>query len=286
MNEAVKGLLILLAITFLWGTSFPVIKVVMNDFSPFIYTGCRALFASIVLVPLLILDITRNGVDKNSIKTGLLTGIMYTLGIFFQGWGTRYTSASNSAFLTSTSVIIVFVMESFLKKKLSKEVALAGIGAVLGVYLLTDTHGDLTIGDILVLVSAVFWSLQILFISYFKFNNYNQFVSVMLLSPMVFSLSLLSENNSVSFEVSKIIWLVYLGIVVGVFSSYGQVVGQRKVSASVSAIIYQMEPLFAYFLSYLFLGESYSFKKGLGAFVILVSCVYASYYKVKKGSQA
>ncbi|MEM3978311.1 MAG: DMT family transporter [Fervidicoccaceae archaeon] len=285
MNDALKGILILFAIAFLWGTSFPVIKIVVNDQSPFIYTGFRALFSSTVLVPILIFDIAKNGLDKNSIKAGILTGIMYSLGIFFQGWGTQYTSASNSAFLTSTSVIIVLVIETFLKKKFSKEVALAGLGAVIGVYLLTDTSGDLTTGDLLVLVSALFWSLQILFISYLKFDNYNQFVSVMLLFPLVFLLSLLRKDYSASLALSSVIWLAYLGIVVGVLSSYGQVVGQRKVSASISAIIYQMEPLFAYALSYLFLGESYSLKKGLGAIIIFMSCLYASYYKVKKESQ-
>jgi drug/metabolite transporter (DMT)-like permease len=285
MSDAIKGILILFAITFLWGTSFPVIKIVVNDQSPFIYTGFRALFSSTVLVPILIFDFAKNGLDKNSIKAGILTGIMYSLGIFFQGWGTQYTSASNSAFLTSTSVIIVLVIETFLKKKFSKEVAMAGLGAVIGVYLLTDTSGDLTIGDLLVLVSALFWSLQILFISYLKFDNYNQFVSVMLLFPLVFLLSLLRKDYSASLALSSVVWLAYLGIVVGVLSSYGQVVGQRKVSASISVIIYQMEPLFAYALSYLFLGESYSLKKGLGAIIIFISCFYASYYKVKKESQ-
>jgi drug/metabolite transporter (DMT)-like permease len=285
MNDAIKGILILFAITFLWGTSFPVIKIVVNDQSPFIYTGFRALFSSTVLVPILIFDFAKNGLDKNSIKAGILTGIMYSLGIFFQGWGTQYTSASSSAFLTSTSVIIVLVIETLLKKKFSKEVALAGLGAVIGVYLLTDTSGDLTIGDLLVLVSALFWSLQILFISYLKFDNYNQFVSVMLLFPLVFLLSLLRKDYSASLALSSVIWLAYLGIVVGVLSSYGQVVGQRKVSASISVIIYQMEPLFAYALSYLFLGESYSLKKGLGAIIIFMSCLHASYHKVKKESQ-
>jgi len=285
MSDAIKGILILFAITFLWGTSFPVIKIVVNDQSPFIYTGFRALFSSTVLVPILIFDFAKNGLDKNSIKAGILTGIMYSLGIFFQGWGTQYTSASNSAFLTSTSVIIVLVIETLLKKKFSKEVAMAGLGAVIGVYLLTDTSGDLTIGDLLVLVSALFWSLQILFISYLKFDNYNQFVSVMLLFPLVFLLSLLRKDYSASLALGSVIWLAYLGIVVGVLSSYGQVVGQRKVSASISVIIYQMEPLFAYALSYLFLGESYSLKKGLGAIIIFISCFYASYYKVKKESQ-
>lgn len=281
-TSALRGIIILFTITFLWGTSFPVIKLIMDGLSPYVYTGLRALASSFAIIPMLLMSFRKRGVDRRSIIGGIMAGAMYSLGIFFQGWGTKYTSASNSAFLTSTSVVMVLMLESLMRRRVAKEVALAGAGAIAGVYILTSPGGDFSIGDFLVLISAIFWALQIMFISYFKFENYVQFVGTMLLVPAAFVALDVNDLSCADVSLEMLLWLAYLGIVVGVITSLGQVIGQRAVSASVSAIIYQLEPLFAYLLSYVFLGESFTVKKGIGALVILASSIYASYYRVKK----
>lgn len=285
LSPTIKGLMILFGITFLWGTSFPVIKIVMYDTSPFLYTGFRALVSTTIIIPLLLISVSRNGLDKESVRSGIMVGLIYSFGIFLQGWGTAYTSASNSAFLTSTSVIIVLVLESIILRKLDIQILTTGILSVVGVYLLTDNYSKFSIGDLLVLISAFFWALQIIMISYLCFNNYTQFVCTMLLVPTIFLIFPILNGELIVISINKILWIAYLGVVVGLFASFGQVIGQRVVSASVSAVIYQMEPIFAYLLSYGFLGEILTMKKGIGALLILLASVYASYYRVKKDTR-
>jgi len=283
-ERALKGVLLLFAITLLWGTSFPVIKVVMSGVSPYAYTGLRALVSTLALAPLLIVDVKNRGFDRQGLRFGLLSGVMYSFGIFFQGWGTAYTTASNSAFLTSTSVVMVIAIEALISRGLDWGVLAAGIGSVAGVYLISGGHSSISVGDALVLISAAFWACQILIVSYTRFSSYVQFAWATLATPSAFLMPALKEGiPRVSLE--EILWITYLGAVVGSLSTLGQVVGQRRVSASVSAVIYQMEPLFAYLLSYAFLGESFDAKRGMGAALILSSSLYASYLRVARGGR-
>lgn len=280
-RSAMIGVVLLLLATFLWGTSFPVIKILMYDVPPWTYTGVRSVFSLAVLLVLFLAELALGKpLDLDAWRGGILTGVAYAMGIMLQGWGTAFTTASNSAFLTSMSVIMVLAMEFALKKKLDARVLAAGLASVAGVYLMAG-GGALVIGlgDALVLASALFWAVQIMLISYLKYSSYVQFVTAMFIPSLGFLLP--SLGSAPTLDARELLWLAYLGAVVGAFSSFLQVAGQRRVSASLAAIIYQLEPVFASVLSYLFLSEVFTSRKTFGAAVILAATTYASLLRVK-----
>ncbi|HRU33242.1 MAG TPA: DMT family transporter, partial [bacterium] len=107
--------LALLFITLIWGSTFALIKVALDSIGPFYFLAIRFSLASIVM-----LIIFRKSFKEHKIHFGyILAGVFLFLGYVFQTVGLKYTSASNAAFITGLSVVIVpFLEVIFMKRKL------------------------------------------------------------------------------------------------------------------------------------------------------------------------
>ncbi|WP_456450769.1 EamA family transporter, partial [Palaeococcus sp. (in: euryarchaeotes)] len=89
--------LILLGITAIWGFTFPAMKVSLSYMSPILFLAYRFGIAS----SLMLLIFRRRVLKKEAFLEGALLGITLFFGHGFQIVGLKYTSASNSAFITS-----------------------------------------------------------------------------------------------------------------------------------------------------------------------------------------
>ncbi len=78
--------------------------------------------------------------------------------------GTKYTSASNSAFITGLFVIFVHIYDSLSNKIYSLSAFTSLVIAIAGVYLLTMPSGGIGIGGTLVLAGALFWATQVILV--------------------------------------------------------------------------------------------------------------------------
>ncbi|RLF08697.1 MAG: EamA/RhaT family transporter, partial [Thermoprotei archaeon] len=90
----VKGYSALIALTLLWGSTFPFIKVVVAALGFAYYVALRHAIAALALAPLL--TTTRRRLKK-CLAPGAVLGLLYFLGITLQGWGMESTTASNAA---------------------------------------------------------------------------------------------------------------------------------------------------------------------------------------------
>ena len=171
-------LIALIGTSLIWGSSFPIIKIVVTNISDYTYVWLRSLIAICGLLPYVLyywVKTCRNKVScisfKIGMKGGLLAGIFYALGLWLQGLGTRYTTASNSAFITGLSVVFVHLYSYFILRKYGSKLILSLALALLGLYLLTMPTGGLNIGDILVLMGSLMWASQIIIIDKFSKSN-------------------------------------------------------------------------------------------------------------------
>jgi len=87
------------------------------------------------------------------------------------GLGTRYTTASNSAFITGLSVVFVHLYSYFIPRRYCLKLILSLALALFSLYLLTMPAGGLNIGDILVLLGSLMWASQIIIIDRFSMSN-------------------------------------------------------------------------------------------------------------------
>ena len=110
---------------------------------------------------------------KKDILAGLIVGIFQFFGYAFQTYGAMLTTASKNAFFTSINVIIVPYIFWLLHKKRPDVFAfLASVICVLGVAVISFDRkmnlANLNFGDILTIISAVFFAGQIATNGYFS----------------------------------------------------------------------------------------------------------------------
>ncbi|MEE8168490.1 MAG: DMT family transporter [Candidatus Hydrothermarchaeales archaeon] len=159
--------LLLLAATLMWGASFVLIKVGLEEIPPVTLATLRFSFASLIFLAAISRYKLRESIGCLKEDFLILSGIGFT-GIFLpnvlQNIGMQYTTASISSILMATGPIFVAVLAAiFLGESLGAR-KIIGIGIALFGAAMISTQGDIaavrelsshTFGNILLLLSAV-----------------------------------------------------------------------------------------------------------------------------------
>ena len=281
MKSKFVGQAILILLTFIWGTTFPVMKIIVENIGFAYYVFLRFSIASIILAPYIFLRYKAKILFKDMFP-GIVLGILFLGGISFQGLGIEYTSASNAAFITGLSVVFVYLIEVAIGgEKVSIQLLLAIILSIIGLYLLSfkDMFTP-CIGDLIVLIGSFFWAFQIISVGrYSKKFDLSRLLFFEISSTALGSILLLSfiKMPSLNNILDMIPYILYLSIFCTIFTNMLQLYGQKLVSNVEAAIIYLMEPVFAYILSFIMLGEQLSIRQFFGAFFIMLAMILSSY---------
>lgn len=178
-KQRVRGVVALIIASVVWGSTFPIIKIVVKHVNSFRYVWIRSLLAVLAMVPYIAYRLWKGSVAKRSVIGGLLIGSAYTLALWLQGLGTFYTTASNSAFITNLYFIYLHTYEALKRKRYDHRLAVAVIIALAGLYIMTSPTG-FGFGEAVVLVGSFIWALQILIVDrysttvlYYKPSRHN-----------------------------------------------------------------------------------------------------------------
>ena len=109
-----KADLYLLGLTLIWGSSFIAVKIALSFTTPFLFLALRFLIASVIL--LIIFRKSLIKYDADTIKAGVLLGVLLGTGFGAQTYGLVFTSASRSAFITCIFVILVPIFSMIFEK--------------------------------------------------------------------------------------------------------------------------------------------------------------------------
>ncbi len=278
-----KGIFFLITTSLLWGTSFPFIKIIVTHISDYTYTWLRSLFALAGLSPYVIYYLVRLRRNKGlyrififSVRGGLLAGIAYALGLWLQGLGTRYTLASNSAFITGLSIVFVHLYTALIVKKYHWTLALSLLLSISGLYFLTIPSTGFNIGDLLVLVGAFMWALQVIVID--KYSSSNPFI-LTFFEMMPALLFIIPDTIYYKLEIPQgthLYMIIYLALVCSDTAFALQVYGQRYISPALASIIFLLEPVFASIFAYIIINEVLNIQQIIGAILILLAMFIAS----------
>ena len=155
----------LLFVGIFWGLGFVFVKIGLNTgIDPFYLSAIRFLVGGLILYGIFSRKIGK--FTKHDIFAGLIVGIFQFFGYAFQTYGAMLTTASKNAFFTSINVIIVPYIFWLLHKKRPDIFAfLASVICVMGVAVISFDRkmnlANLNFGDILTIISAVFFAGQI-----------------------------------------------------------------------------------------------------------------------------
>ncbi|MCL2609593.1 MAG: DMT family transporter [Treponema sp.] len=172
MNKNIlRADLLLLLTAAIWGFGFVAQRSGMEYVGPFAYNVLRFVLGSLSLVPLVLLGRRKSaGRPKIPRKTMLLgslfAGICLFVGQTFQQLGIMFTSTGNAGFITGLYVVLVPIFGIFLGHKTGIATWIGAALTFAGLYFLANVSRPEAInpGDLLVMVSAVFWAVHVLVI--------------------------------------------------------------------------------------------------------------------------
>ena len=288
-----KSNLLLLLTAVIWGFAFVAQRSGMEFIGPFTFNAARFALGTISLLPLLVINMKKNHREKilpinnkTFLYGGLSAGSVLFLGATFQQGGLVFTNAGKAGFITGFYVILVPILGLFIKQKTSALTWFGAIIAIIGLYFLSVNESlNINIGDVLVLVGALFWAVQILVIGYYS-KRIDPFELAFTQFLVCALLSLLGAVSSETIILSNII-LAYVPILyAGIFSAgiafTIQVVAQREAHPANAAIIMSLEAVFAVIGGWLILNESIDLRGLIGCLLMFIGMIVSQLYLFKK----
>jgi len=258
----------MLILTIIWGSTFPLQKIVLVGISPFIYNSMRFSLASILSYLIW---------GFGSIKYGAILGLFLSCGYITQIWGLTMTTASKSGFITSLYVVLVPLISYFLERKKVSVLQLLGFCfAFIGMYLLSGGVDGFNFGDFLNLLCAVSFAFHVVMITIFS----NKVHHSKLLTPQFLTTALINSflgihgKWKITFPILGVV--IYTAIFATVYGIYIQTKYQKRIGSNTSALIFSGEPVFSAIFSYLILHEKMTVFQIVGAGLLLTAILMSS----------
>lgn len=281
-----KAELILLFIAAIWGGTFVITKLSLLELPPFTFLSIRFLLASILF--LLIFFRKIQFPKKDELIGGIILGILLFSGFASQTLGLVYTTASKSALITGTNLLIIpFAQYLIIKKKVGLENWISVIVVLMGLYLLTRPESaGINFGDFLTLICAFSWAFYIIYldIASKKYQLHTLVITQFLLvSVLSFTLSIIFEKlPSLHFSVISITGILYTAILATLIATFLGNKYQKETTPIRAGIIFMFEQPSAVFLAIIFLNESFGLIQILGGVLMLLGILFSESYEYIK----
>ena len=278
-----RGSLLLLLTSMIWGAAFVAQSAGMDYIGPFTFNGLRMLMGAAVLLPFLLKR--RTGAHTNAserkmlLRGGILCGVALFVGSTLQQIGIVDTTAGKAGFITAMYVVLVPVMGVFVGHKQPWLVWLGVALSAVGMYFLC-VHESLSLnrGDLMVLAGAVGFSFHILLI-----DRYSAHVDGVKLSCLQFFVAgvlglvfmFLFETPQISQIFAAWLPLLYAGVFSCGVAYTLHIHGQRDTDPTIASMILCLEAVFSVVFSWFLLGERLSAREIFGCVLIFAAILLA-----------
>ena len=275
------GIVLLLITAIIWGSSFVAQSIGMESVDAFTFTGIRTTLGMLFLLPFTL--IINKGFDfrKSTLKKGLILGIVFSIAQNFQQFAFYYSTSGKIAFITTFYMFFVPLFSViFLKKKIAVLTWLSIIIGLLGLFLLCINPQDLTninMGDVLALICAVFYAVQIMLIDKFMEENisgvqlsFMQFFVAAIIS--IIAMFIFEQPNLADIKTAAPS-LLYSGIMSCGIAYTLQIVGQKHASPVVASLLMCLESVFAVIAAAIVLHEGMSPREAAGCLIMFAAII-------------
>lgn len=248
---------------FIWGLAFVSQSKGMEYMKPLTFMAARNILAALFLLPVVICKLKKGEIDiKQTLKGGILCGIVLVAADFCQQYGITMTSVGKTGFITTLYIIFTPILGVFLHKKVGVKVWICALIAAVGMYFIcmTDKSFSVSKGDAMVFMCAILFAVHILVIDRFGEQadgvalSCIQFFTCFVLCTIM---SAAVDKPTVSQLKEGIIPILYAGILSSGVGYTFQTLGQRGVSPTIAALILSLESVVAAVSSY------YAYKWGI-----------------------
>jgi drug/metabolite transporter (DMT)-like permease len=269
--------LALLLTTFVWGATFPATKAALEQISPLSFLFLRFLLGMSVVCAVLLFLRRRVTRDASMMRVSLIATGWLFLGYVMQTVGLRFTTASNSAFIT---VLYVVFVPLYLRRLGAHTWVSNGI-ALVGLWFLVKPTASANLGDLLTLGSAAAFAAHMVCLE--RYTRVTDPVSLFAWQLVFMTVAMSGvmwweHPTPAMFEPSRVlvVGLVVTGILAtGAFAV--QMWAQRLLPAQQVALLFAAEPAVAAWLAWYFLGESLDAQGWFGSAMILGGVMLGSW---------
>ncbi len=265
--QHLRGTLLLLTVTVLWGTTFPLVKETILSLSPATLIAIRSMLAMLVFAAYL-----RN-LNKALLRDGALLGLLLFISLSTQALALETISANRAAFIASLNVILVPLIGQLLGQRFRWGLYLAAGLAMGGVGLMSWENGSFSIGDLWMIIDVLSYTTYIIVLESVTARHESmpltavQMMVVAGLATAWTAPQLLEQVHSLTGHWLPILYLTF----VTALTTWLPAIAQNWVSANETAIIYTLEPVFAALFSFWLLGETLGIRGGIGAVMVLAA---------------
>ena len=281
------SLLSALLCTFIWGTTFIAQDTGMDKIGPLTFNATRFFIGFLSIIPFALLfekkKITKEINNNKRLFYKLLfwIGLFLFLGTSLQQTALLYTDVANAAFFTIFYVPMVpIILFFFYSKSIHWSIWPSVLFCIVGVYLLSDfTNATIRLGDTLVILCALFWSLHIIFIGNFikNFNLPLFFGALQALVVSFFSIifALFFETITIVNILNESVSIIYAGVLSGGIAFTLQIYAQKNISSAPAAIIFSLEGVFATIAAWIILNQILGLDNVIGCTLILFGVLFS-----------
>jgi drug/metabolite transporter (DMT)-like permease len=268
----------LVAIALIWGATFVLVKQALADVSTLLFLTLRFSIAALALAAIFHRKLRGPNIARG-LRGGVIAGIFLFSGYVLQTAGLRYTSASKAGFITGLYIPLVPLFSALIYRRIPQIMEIAGVAtAFCGLALMTIERDLLHIGrgDLLVAGCAIAYSFHILALGRFaKDADPGLLALIQIATCAVLSAATFwwAEPARIRWTSDVIVALAVTGLLATALAFLVQSWAQRWNSPTRTALIFSMEPVFAWATSYVVAGELLSRRGTLGALLILAGIV-------------
>lgn len=280
---------LMLLVTLFWGVNFSFVKIALRELTPFGFNGIRLLFASGVLILILVLSGESLKVDQKTFGKVLILGLCgNTAYQMFFIHGINLSTASNTAIIIAMTPLFIALISSLLKHERIHPATWAGILlSFVGFYLVISSRfGTVQFssqslrGDLLILSGNICWALYTVFskplldrMSPLKLTTLTLALGTIFYLPFC-----VKDITRIPYSaVSTKAWMsiFYSGLFALVICYVIWYKSLQRVGSTKTAIYAYLIPVFAVIFASIFLGERITVLQAIGTLVIFAGVYLA-----------
>jgi drug/metabolite transporter (DMT)-like permease len=287
-----KADITLLIVSIIWGSAFVAQRIAGQLGSVYLFNGARYLLAALVVLPLALrvgqVAESTYKIPREQYKWMLIAGFLLFVGSALQQVGVVYTTAGNAGFITGLYVVLVPIALFIVWREKPHwmsivAVFLAGVGAFL---LSTGGRLEVRAGDVLVLISALFWTFHVIILGKYA----SKFEAMSFSVGQLFICGILNFGLGVFIESFPLFsWQLFGAVVYTALFSLGlaytlQIWAQRHTPPADAALILSLESVFAVLSGWLFLNETLVAIQIFGCVLIFIAVVLSQFKEWNSGT--
>jgi drug/metabolite transporter (DMT)-like permease len=271
-RTSVLAALALLAVTAMWGSTFFLIRDLLDRLPVLDFLALRFAIASLALFAIAPRSVRR--LSRASLRHAVVLGLLYGVAQILQTAGLAHTPASVSGFITGTYVVATPLFAAALLHSRITRVTWLAVGLAMGGLAVLSLSGlSVGAGQAITFVAALLYALHIVGLGAWSDAREVLGMAVVQLVMIALVAFVATAPDGIVLPSTTGDWLsvVYMALFAGALAMVAQTWAQAHLAPTRTAIIMSMEPVFAALFAVLLGGESATGRMLVGGAMVLAA---------------